>query len=371
MTKILVFVCCFLPFFAYAERTIDYIPVFESLHFDRPTLLTHAGDSSERIFIVEQAGSIKVFQQNKEVKQTSVFFDLAKMTENKISVSGEEGLLGLAFDPDYKNNGYFYVYYSAKSPRRSVISRFSTSKQNKNMAMHGSEKILLEIPQPYSNHNGGMIAFGADGYLYIGTGDGGSAGDPQHYAQNLASLLGKILRVDVNGKAANGNPFEQHQKAEPRVWAYGLRNPWRFSFDRATGQLWAADVGQNAWEEVNRVTKAGNYGWRWFEGTHEYRVDEQTHAKVIDPIFEYSHKDGNSITGGYVYRGKTYPELVGWYHFGDFVSGQMWTLNTADSNATAIKTGRINNPSGFGEDEQGELYVLSYQGKLFRVVSQP
>jgi glucose/arabinose dehydrogenase len=371
MGKIIIFFCSLIPLFSYAERSLDYIPVFESLTFDRPILITHAGDSSNRLFVVEQSGRIKVFQQDAATKDATVFFDLTKMTDNKISVGGEEGLLGLAFDPDYKNNGYFYIYYSAKSPRRSIISRISTNKQNEDQALLGSEKVLLEIPQPYSNHNGGMLAFGPDGYLYIATGDGGSAGDPQHNAQNLGSLLGKILRVDVNGQAADENPFLQYEMAEPRVWAYGLRNPWRFSFDRATGLLWAGDVGQNAWEEVDIVHAGGNYGWRWYEGTHEYRIDELTTADVKSPVFEYSHKEGDSITGGYVYRGKQYPELSGWYHFGDFASGQMWMLNTADLNKAPIKTGQINSPSAFGEDEQGELYVVSYQGGLFQVVLKP
>ena len=371
MKKIIVCVCCLASFFAKADLPVDYVHVFEALNFDRPILITHAGDTTNRLFVVEQSGQIKVFPNDKATEQVEVFFDLANMTDNKISVGGEEGLLGLAFDPNYKQNGYFYIYYTAKTPRRSVVSRFSTNEQNPNLANASSEKVLLEISQPYRNHNGGMLAFGPDGYLYIGTGDGGSAGDPQHHAQNLTSPLGKILRVDVNGQAAIGNPFSQVDKAESRIWAYGLRNPWRFSFDRETGALWAGDVGQNAWEEVDIINKGGNYGWRWYEGTHNYRLDVGINAESIPPVFEYNHKDGTSITGGYVYRGSKYPQLDGWYHFGDFASGQLWILNTDNTGSGAVKTGRIDNPSAFGEDENGELYVVSYQGYLFQVISTP
>ncbi|MFC3702401.1 PQQ-dependent sugar dehydrogenase [Reinekea marina] len=356
-----------------AQPTVAFERAFGGLQFNQPILITHANDGRNQLFVVEQGGRVLAFDNDPSVKQASVFFDLSKSTTNQISTGGEEGLLGLAFDPDYAANGHFYVYYSAKSPRRSVISRFTaTFDNNADMPQEQSEQVLLEIQQPYSNHNGGMLSFGPDHQLYIATGDGGSAGDPKNVAQNLNSPLGKILRVDTSGQASKDNPFINTPNADPRVWAYGLRNPWRMSFDTKTGQLWLGDVGQNAWEEVNVIEKGGNYGWRLFEGTHEFKPEKDAQLNLLEPVFEYNHRDGQSITGGVVYRGSDYPQLQGWYLFADFVSGQIWMLDSDNPGNSAVKTGRIPNPSAFGTDEQGELYVVSYRGTIHRVsVAQP
>ena len=242
------------------------------LEFSRLTNLAQANEELDRLFVTEQGGRILVFPNQHDVAQASLFLDLSpRVSEN----SNEEGLLGLAFDPDFQNNGYFYVYYSASTPRRSVISRFSVSQNDANSADVGSELIILEIPQPAGNHNGGQLAFGPDGYLYVGLGDGGGSGDRFGNGQNPATLLGSILRINV-ATASEGeryrvpadNPLAGVADARPEIWAYGLRNPWRFSFDAQTGALWAADVGQNSWEEIDLIEKGLNYGWNVMEGAH-------------------------------------------------------------------------------------------------------
>lgn len=354
---------------AWAAPKIDYQRAFNRLSFDQPVLVTHAGDGSNRLFVVEQGGQIKVFDNDGGVRSSDTFFDIRRATDNDFSSGGEEGLLGLAFDPDFANNKYFYVYYSATSPRRSVIARYQVASNNPNLADYSTEKVILEINQDYRNHNGGMIAFGPDGYLYIGMGDGGSAGDPNYRAQDGQSLLGKMLRVDRNGQAAADNPFVSDASIRDEIWAFGLRNPWRFSFDRQTGDLWAGDVGQNAWEEINVIEAGANYGWRWYEGNHEYNLDARAQGvELTGPVFEYSHSEGRSVTGGTVYRGVAFPELQGWYLFGDFVSGKMWALSTSSNDGEVLALPDFPNPAGFGEDESGELYVVSYRGQIFRIV---
>jgi glucose/arabinose dehydrogenase len=348
---------------------IRFQPVFASLELDQPVLLVPAEDETGRLFIVEQGGLIKVFQPSEAPAKASVFLDIDSATKNQFLKGGEQGLLGLAIDPEFSANGYFYINYTASSPRRTVISRFSVDAENPNRADFSSEKVLLEIEQDYANHNGGMIAFGPDGYLYIGMGDGGSGGDPKNRAQDGQSLLGKMLRIDRNGNPPSDNPFIGDDSVLDEVWAIGLRNPWRFSFDRQTGELWAADVGQNEIEEVNVISKGGNYGWRWFEGSQAYTRSKPPKDDVfVSPVFEYDHSNGRSITGGYVYRGSAYPELQGLYFFGDFVSGNMWALTSDGYEATSLP--RVSNPAGFGEDENGELYVLSYSGNIYQIVDR-
>ncbi|WP_207232098.1 PQQ-dependent sugar dehydrogenase [Corallincola spongiicola] len=346
-------------------------PVFPDLALNKPLFLTHAGDGSDRIFLVEQGGAIKVVANGSDGSDAKLFFDIQSATKNRFTVSNEEGLLGLAFDPNYRTNGYFYVYYSAVLPRRSVISRFRVSPDDPNRFEEASEHILLTVEQDYRNHNGGMLVFGPDDYLYVGLGDGGSAGDPHHRAQDLSQLLGKILRLDVLGRAAPDNPFAAVEGARDEIWAYGLRNPWRFSFDRKTGDLWAADVGQNSREEVNKIVRGGNYGWRWFEGNHSYQLDEDSYKhKVIMPVVDYSHQLGQSVTGGYVYRGARFPQLNGWYLFGDYVSGRLWALDTALEKPSMIAVGQVGHPSSFGEDEAGELYMVSYVGQIYLLMPE-
>ncbi len=344
-------------------------PAFESLKFNAPVLLTHAGDRSNRLYVVEQGGQIRVFDNRRDVKKSDVFFDIKQHSTSAFLSGGEQGLLGLAFDPQFKQNGYFYLNYTATKPRRTVISRFQVADDDPMTVKPDSETILLEIEQDFANHNGGMLAFGPDGHLYIGMGDGGSGGDPNHRAQDGQSLLGKMLRIRSDGSVPPDNPFVDDKNVRDEIWAIGLRNPWRFSFDRATGALWVGDVGQNKVEEVDVIVKGGNYGWRWYEGSQAYKIDAATErATLIPPVFEYGRDLGQSITGGVVYRGKAYPSLQGRYFFADFVSGQTWSMPVTGGNATILP--RLSNPSSFGEDEAGELYVLSYSGNVFQVVDQ-
>jgi glucose/arabinose dehydrogenase len=293
----------------------------------------------------------------------------------------EEGLLGLAFSPDYTTSGRFYVHYSADADpssgfsRKSVIARFTASG---GVADAGSERVVMEVGQPFANHNGGALAFGPDGYLYIALGDGGSAGDPQGTAQRLDTLLGKILRIDVRGDGyaiPADNPFARVDGARGEIWAYGFRNPWRMSFDRATGQLWAGDVGQGSREEVDRVVRGGNYGWSIVEGDVCFKP-----ASGCDPggtIFPRAvygtHQGGTcAITGGYVYRGAAMPELQGWYVYGDFCSGEVWGVDAATDAGDPVRLA----PTGlsiasFAEDEAGELYLVTFDGGIARLAQRP
>lgn len=352
---------------------------FPELTIRRPIVLTHAGDGTNRVFVAEQQGVIRVFENDQEVEETKVYFDV----ESKVSYKdneNEEGLLGLAFHPQYKKNGHFYLYYSTTdAPHTSVLSRFTVSKDDPGKADPKSEVELMRIPQPYWNHNGGTIAFGPDGYLYIALGDGGAGRDPHGNGQNLETLLGAILRIDVDHKQGGknyavpaDNPFvAKPAGARPEIWAYGVRNIWRLSFDRETGVCWAADVGQDLWEEINIIKKGGNYGWNLREAKHKFGDKGVGPRKdLIDPIWEYHHDIGKSITGGYVYRGKLLPELVGSYLYADYVTGRVWALryDEAKQKVTAnrpIESDRLPIMS-FGEDEQGEVYCTSHFGIIFR-----
>jgi quinoprotein glucose dehydrogenase len=282
----------------------------------------------------------------------------------------EEGLLGLAFHPKYKENGQFFLYYTTRdAPHMSVISRFKASAKDADQADPSSEEELLRIPQPYWNHNGGTICFGPDGFLYIGLGDGGSANDPHGNGQNLQTLLGKILRIDVDhkdeGKAyasPKDNPYVGRDDALPEIYASGLRNVWRIAFDRETGTLWAGDVGQNLWEEIDLIVKGGNYGWSVRESAHPFGPNGSgPRADLIDPIWEYDHQVGKSITGGFVYRGKKVQELRGKYVYADYVSGKIWALKYDEAAQKVVSNEEVPAVSGvaiisFGEDEAGEAY---------------
>ncbi len=345
---------------------------FEKLRFSRPLFLTYAPDGSDRIFVVEQPGRILVFPNDPKVKSYKVFLDIRK----KVSSYGEEGLLGLAFHPRYRDNGYFYIYYSAPKPRRSVVARYQVSKGDPDRADPNSEKILMEIAQPYSNHNGGMMAFGPDGYLYISLGDGGAAGDPHNNSQNLKTLLGSILRIDVDNRGAGknyaippDNPFAGRKDARPEIWAYGLRNVWRFSFDRFTGRLWAADVGQDRWEEVDIIVKGGNYGWRVMEGNQCYNPPKNCNKSgFIPPVVVHNRKEARSLIGGYVYRGSSLKSLFGAYIYGDFITGNTWALFYDEKKVVKhfllVSTKR--NISSFGEDRDGELYFTAFDGYIYK-----
>ena len=338
----------------------------------QPVLATHAGDGSGRLFIIEKGGTILTLGEDDA--QPQPFLDI---TDRVGSSSSEQGLLGLAFDPDFAANGRFFVYYTDRNGD-TVISRFQAS-DDRATGDPGSEVVLLTQDQPAGNHNGGMLAFGPDGYLYAGLGDGGGAGDRYDNGQNLGTILGTIIRLDVSGDQAVvpvDNPLVSQDSARPEIWAYGLRNPWRFSFDRATGDLWIADVGQNQWEEIN-FQPAGdpggeNYGWPITEGTHCYGSDTCNTAGLTMPVAEYEHGPGCSVSGGYVYRGAQQPAMQGIYFYGDYCSGQIWGLAAGadgqwqdaqllDSDAQI---------SAFGETESGELLVVDYGGTIYRLVNR-
>jgi glucose/arabinose dehydrogenase len=348
---------------------------FPALSFSRPVDLQHAGDGSGRLFVVEQPGVISVFVKTPSAKTKKTFLNIT----NKVEDAGnEEGLLGLAFHPNYKNNGYFFVNYTASNPDRTVISRFKVTSGNPEQADPNSETVMLTFTQPYSNHNGGQVTFGPDGYLYIAVGDGGSGGDPQGHGQNLSTLLGSILRIDVdkqeNGKQyaiPSDNPFAKNTSGyREEIYAYGLRNPWRLSFDPVTKQLWTGDVGQNAFEEIDIIEKGGNYGWNIMEGNHCYNPSSGCkRVGLKTPVWEYGRGEGVSVTGGFVYRGAALPSLIGKYIYADFGSGKIWALDASNRNSP-VNSELMKadfNISSFGVDEKNELYLCGFDGKIYKL----
>ena len=347
--------------------------VFPTVSFDRMVYMTHPKGVTDRLYLVLQPGRIVAFDNTADPPPPDTFLDIRDRVSDR---GNEEGLLGLAFDPKYEENGYFYVYYSAASPRRSVVARYRASSDGKPVDP-STERIVMEIGQPFSNHNGGHVAFGPDGYLYIAVGDGGSGGDPNGHGQNLGTLLGSILRIDVRTLDGTGdyavpddNPFVGERGARPEIWAYGLRNPWRFSFDRESGELWAGDVGQNEFEEIDLVVRGGNYGWNVMEASSCFQTDSCAREDFIGPIAEYGRDGGCSVTGGYVYRGERLPSLIGAYLYGDFCSGRIWALRAEDGQST--ETRQIANTnlqiSSFAEGPDGEVYILSFTGDIVRLV---
>jgi len=346
----------------------------------RPLYVTHAGDDSNRLFLLEQIGKIWIIEKGEKLAQP--FLDISSLITQAARTRQytEQGLLGLAFHPDYQSNGFFYINYTDLAGS-TVVSRYQVSLGNPNLADVGSGQIIFRIAQPYGNHNGGHIAFGPDGYLYITLEDGGAANDPLGAGQNTLMLLGSLLRIDVDKELPyaipTDNPFIGNDRGLDEIWAYGLRNVWRFSFDRRTGDLYLADVGQNQWEEVNfqpADSQGGeNYGWNVWEGSHPFASG--TAANHSPPFVEYSHALGCSVTGGYVYRGEAIPDLEAVYLFGDYCSGRVWA-SWRDS-ALQWHTSEFLNTtlqiSSFGEDEQGEIYIVDYAGKLYRMdpVSSP
>ena len=345
-------------------------PAFPNLSFAQPVQVTNAGDGTDRIFVVEKSGRILVFPNDPSVKEAAVFLDIQAKVQSSWS---ETGLLSAAFHPDYAKNGYVFLDYdvgenTAASPLKTRISRFHVSAGDPDAADPASELIVMEIVQPYTNHNGGQLAFGPDGMLYIGMGDGGSGGDPQGNGQSLTSLLGKMLRIDIDAPPAGltyavppDNPFIDTDAARPEIWAYGLRNPWRFSFDPVTGQLWAGDVGQGKIEEIDIIEQGKNYGWNVMEGTkcYEPATGCDKAGKVL-PVAEYTHSVGVSVTGGFVYRGQKLPGLFGAYVYGDFGSGVVFALSPP---AAPVQVAKVPHQiSTFGEDEAGELYYADYSG---------
>lgn len=341
---------------------------------ERPVAVVNAGDGRGRLFIVQQSGEIRIFDGARLM--TAPFLDLSPI----VSCCGERGLLGLAFHPSYETNGIFYVDYTDLAGDTRV-ARYQVS-TDPDVADPASGVVLLSIDQPFSNHNGGQLAFGHDGKLWIGAGDGGSGGDPQGNAQNGNSLLGKILRIDVDSALPYGipsdNPFVDDPGVRDEIWALGLRNPWRFSFDRANGDLFIADVGQGSWEEIDfePVTSPGgrNYGWRRMEGAHCYNPSNDCNdGSLTLPILEYSHAEGCSVTGGYRYRGAEMPDHDGTYFFGDYCSGRIWGGTLEETTGNWARTEVLDSSlsiSTFGEDENGELYVADLDGTLYRVFGE-
>jgi len=373
------------------QLKVKLIPVATEL--TSPVGLMAPDDGSGRLFVIEQSGKIKIIK-NGTVLPVPFLVVTDKLDGLNIAYS-EKGLLGCAFHPDYKKNGRFFIYYSAPYnasgfDHKSILAEYKVSASNPDVA-DKTETILMEIPEPESNHNGGCLVFGPDGYLYVGLGDGGGAGD-QHGAsgngQDLTTVLGKILRIDVDGerpyKIPPGNPFAGSNEYRKEIYAYGMRNPWRFSFDRLTGKLFCADVGQNKWEEIDIIEKGKNYGWRLMEGNHCYFPETGCETKGLAlPIYEYDHHTGISVCGGYVYRGKSSPSLTGNYVFGDW-SGKLFYLKQDAGGrwmrGDVIAEGRKNNDTGLkinsmGTDEAGEIYLVtqrsfgpkSKSGAIYRI----
>jgi glucose/arabinose dehydrogenase len=380
-------------------------PAFAALTMDHLVWMSEAPDGSGRFFIVAQDGRIVIAGKGTDGSKTNEFLNIV---DRQPAAAYEEGLLSIAFHPDFKSNGLCYIYYNQLNsnqnslyPRRSVISELKVSADDTNRADLKSERILLEVQQPYANHKGGQLTFGPDGYLYLGLGDGGLGGDPFNNAQNSASLLGKILRIDVNTRTTfqrgkdtvalpygipSDNPFAGEPDmsglgARHEIYAWGLRNPWRYSFDRQTGQLWAGDVGQDLWEEVDIIVKGGNYGWNVREGFHHFKPGPPG-AQYIDPVIEYPHNPallkeskfprhaiGACIIGGYVYRGGKYPALQGVYLYADYALGTIFGLRYNEGKVTDYATllEQPKNITSFAEDAEGELCVLTYDGHIYSI----
>jgi glucose/arabinose dehydrogenase/mono/diheme cytochrome c family protein len=360
------------------------------LSFTAPIAMLQAPTDSSRWFVVQQGGVVRTFANAANTASATNFVSIA---DRVIFQNDERGLLGMAFHPNFPTNPRVYLSYTAQPAGTSRVSEFQ-SRDNGATLDPASELILLTVPQPASNHNGGNIAFGPDGFLYIGFGDGGGGGDPFGAignGQNLQTLLGKMLRIDIGGatngvpyRIPPGNPFSANALCNngsgtqncPEIYAYGLRNPWRWSFDRGSGELWLADVGQGSWEEVNRISLGGNYGWRCREGAHVYAPSGTPIAcgpnpNPIDPIAEYGRSVGQSVTGGYVYRGAAIPALVGRYVFADFATGRLWHIARDTAPTLQVTSGLDTglNVSSFAEAIDGEIYVVHYSGTLHRLIA--
>ena len=398
MKKIILLI---IPFLLFAEeKNLSSVLIADG--YKKPVFITSYPNNAKLLYIVEQAGLIKLINDGKKLSRP--FFDINKRVVNPNRPGDERGLLGFAFHPNHTNNGKFYINYM-DNDGNTIVSEFSTNSELR--ANHKSERIILKLKQPYGNHNGGDIQFGPDGYLYISIGDGGKAGDPLNAGQDLSSLFGKIIRIDIEQKPygiPKSNPFFGQKDKREEIWAWGLRNVWRFSFDKQTGDKYLADVGQNKWEEVNfepASSKGGlNYGWRIMEANHCYDPKENCPTEgLIKPIIEYPNDanhpafafriieelsfsetdvEGCSVTGGYVYRGQKIKSMQGKYIFGDYCSGNIWTLKVVNGKAINFKnrTEEINIGGGefttyissFGQDSDGEIYIIDYNGGIYKLI---
>ncbi len=337
---------------------------------DNPVYVTNSG-SGKDLYVVEKTGKVKILENADSTPRATPFLDVS----SKLAPGDERGLLSIAFHPQYATNGFVFVYYTATDGAL-TISRFKANPATK-LVDATSEKVLLRIDHPQGNHNGGQLQFGPDGFLYIGTGDGGGGGDPDGNGQNTLTLLGKMLRIDVNSGSPysipNDNPFKIAGGAQ-EIWAYGLRNPWRFGFDRSTGDLWIGDVGQDKFEEINFTPKGSsaprNYGWKITEGKSCFAASTCDQTRLEMPVHDYVHADQNiSVTGGYVYRGTASPKMAGKYIYADFGSGRIWSLvKSAGNFVNTLEIDTADNISSFGEGVDGELYVVALGGKVSRLV---
>ncbi len=353
---------------------ITLVRVFPELTFEHPVALIQMPHEDDRWFVVEVAGRVKTFSRMDSAEDAEVFVDIS----DRVASGGERGLLGMAFHPRFVENGYVYLSYTTDDEGRLVsrISRFVVDEKHLRIRPD-PEAVILSLEQPHANHNGGNIVFGPDGYLYIGFGDGGSAGDPEANGQNMATLLGSILRIDVDGAVPYAippdNPFARNSSCAsggcPEIYAWGLRNPWRFSFDLATGRMWVGDVGQDRWEEVDLIERGGNYGWNIREGSRCFRTTDCPSVGLAAPAAEYPHDEGCSVTGGYVYRGNRLTDLDGIYIYGDYCSGKIWGLRPpAEGHKTELLATSTLAISSFGQGNDGEIYVLDFDGGgIYRV----
>jgi glucose/arabinose dehydrogenase len=355
--------------------------VYDDVVLTNPVAMMHAPGSITRWFVVEQQGIVRAFPTgvNTTNNDVSVFIDISA----RVSSGGETGLLGMAFHPDFQNNGEVFLSYTRSGPI-SYVSRFRSFDGGMTLD-DTSEEVIMTITQDFQNHNGGNIAFGPDGFLYAGWGDGGSGGDPNDRGQDTTNLLGTFTRIDVDGGTPYAipptNPFAGNAPCVqgfgaapcPEIYAWGVRNPWRWSFDRQTGELWAGDVGQNAWEEIDRIEISGNYGWDEREGAHCHEPAQGCSTNFIDPVTEYSRSLGTSVTGGFVYRGNIIAALQGHFVYGDFTTGRIWSV-PANSPQGSVGTELIDsslNISAFAEDFFGELYAIDYGGAIYMLMRRP
>ena len=360
--------------------TVEFQPVHTDTKFNEPVQAVFDGVDDNHVYVVEKNGVVLRVSLDEAAVTNEKFMDI----QDRVNVrNAEEGLLSLAFHPKYSKNNQLVVWYTMSKPKRTVLSRFTVNKET-SVVDNDSEEVLLTVRQPWGNHNGGMVLFDEAGMLYVSIGDGGSGGDPHENGQNKSTLLGTIIRINIDAPSGDlkysippDNPFVDSEHARKEIWAWGLRNVWRMAFDRKTGELWASDVGQNKWEEVDIITAGGNYGWNLREGKHDFETGKSA-PNLIDPVYEYTRRDGGSITGGYVYRGTQLPELGGNYIFSDYLSKKIWALSkTKDASQHKATQIAKNTPiaiSSFSEMPSGEILACGFnsaytkKGKLYRLV---